>query len=78
MSDNLRMDVQTLIDCAGGVGKLAKRLGVAHPTVCDWKRVGCIPASRMVQVANAFDISLDELRPIVRSPDVSAPQDAAA
>lgn len=72
MSDNSRMDVQTLIDRAGGVGKLAKRLGVAHPTVCDWKRTGCIPAGRMVQVANSFDIPLDELRPIVRSPEQAA------
>lgn len=62
------MDVQTLVELAGGVGKLADRLGVRHPTICEWKRLGHIPGNRVVQVSRALDLPINEVSQLVRAP----------
>jgi hypothetical protein len=62
------MDVQGLIDMAGGTVELAARLGVARTTVLDWKRFGRIPGNRVGQIALAFGIPADDLLPLVQMP----------
>lgn len=54
------MNVHELIERAGTVGKLARRLGVAHNTVSDWKRSGFIPGSRLAQARREFDLTAEE------------------
>jgi DNA-binding transcriptional regulator YdaS (Cro superfamily) len=68
MSDTFAMNVQTIIERAGGVGKLAALLGVSHPTVSDWKRTGSIPGGRVVQISSALGLSVDEVIKLVPSP----------
>jgi len=60
------MDVETLIKDAGGVGKLAAKLGVSHTSVCDWKRVGFIPSARIVQISAATAIPVEALSKLIR------------
>jgi len=62
------MDVQSLIDHAGGTAELASLLGVARTTVLDWKRDGLIPGSRLAQICSVFGIPPEELLPIVQPP----------
>jgi hypothetical protein len=74
------MDIQTLIDRAGGTPqRLGDLLGVARTTVLDWKRNGCIPGTRVVQISMILGIPVSELIGLVgpprtpgRTPDVSA------
>ena len=56
MSYNRRMDVNTLIERAGGIEELAKRLGVHRVTVYDWKRQKVIPANRVTQISQIMDL----------------------
>lgn len=67
MSDSMGMDVQKLITNAGGVGKLAQRLGVKHSTVCDWKRTGWVPGNRVSQISKELGVSASEVLTLVRS-----------
>jgi len=48
------------IDVAGGVAQLARKIGVAQPSVSNWNRV---PAARVIAVEAATGISRQELRP---------------
>jgi TorA maturation chaperone TorD len=48
------------IQAAGGVTELARRIGIAQPSVSNWDRV---PADRVVAVENATGVSRDRLRP---------------
>lgn len=48
------------IRAAGGVGELARRLGVSQPSVSGWKR---IPAERISAVEAATGLKRDQLRP---------------
>jgi TorA maturation chaperone TorD/DNA-binding transcriptional regulator YdaS (Cro superfamily) len=48
------------IDAAGGVAQLARRIGIAQPSVSNWNRV---PAQRVIAVEAATDVSREELRP---------------
>jgi TorA maturation chaperone TorD len=48
------------IDVAGGVAQLARKIGIAQPSVSNWNRV---PAARMIAVEAATGISRQELRP---------------
>lgn len=48
------------IRAAGGVGELARRLGVSQPSVSGWKR---IPAERIAAVEAATGLRRDQLRP---------------
>ena len=48
------------IDKAGGVAELARKIGIAQPSVSNWNRV---PAQRVIAVEAATGISRRELRP---------------
>jgi TorA maturation chaperone TorD len=48
------------IDAAGGVAQLARKIGVAQPSVSNWSRV---PAQRVIAVETASGVSRVELRP---------------
>lgn len=48
------------IDKAGGVAELARKIGIAQPSVSNWSR---IPAQRVIAVEAATGISRRELRP---------------
>src|SRR5581483_2646723 len=48
------------IRVAGGVGALARRLGIAQPSVSNWSRV---PAERVLSVEAATGVSREVLRP---------------
>lgn len=62
------MDVQTLIKQAGGVGKMATKLGVSHSTICDWQRDRTLPISRLPQISAIFEVPIDELLPVATAP----------
>jgi TorA maturation chaperone TorD len=48
------------IDAAGGVAELARRIGIAQPSVSNWNRV---PAERVLAVEVATGVSRQVLRP---------------
>jgi TorA maturation chaperone TorD len=48
------------IDAAGGVAQLARKIGVAQPSVSNWNRV---PAQRVIAVEAATGVSRKQLRP---------------
>jgi TorA maturation chaperone TorD len=52
--------LQRAIDAAGGVGALARRLGISQPSVSAWTRV---PADRVVAVEAVAGVPRHELRP---------------
>jgi TorA maturation chaperone TorD len=52
--------LERAIHAAGGVGELARRLGIAQPSVSAWKR---IPADRVAAVAEATGLDRTALRP---------------
>lgn len=60
------------IDAAGGVAQLARKIGIAQPSVSNWNRV---PAERVVAVAAATGVSRTMLRPDLYSEPV-VPDDA--
>ncbi|MBX9593469.1 MAG: type II toxin-antitoxin system CcdA family antitoxin [Roseomonas sp.] len=51
------------IAAAGGVTRLAERIGLAHPSVLRWQRSGKIPAERVVAVEAATGVPRHRLRP---------------
>lgn len=69
MSDITVMNVQTIIQQAGGVGKLAAILGVSHPTVSDWKRTGFIPGGRIVQISKKLGFKVEDLSMLIKPAD---------
>ena len=52
--------LQQAIDAAGGVSELARRLGIAQPSVSNWDR---IPAERVLSVEAATGVARASLRP---------------
>lgn len=52
--------LQRAIDAAGGIGALARALGIAQPSVSGWARV---PADRLAAVETATGVSRSILRP---------------
>lgn len=67
------------INAAGGVGQLARKIGISQPSVTNWNRV---PAQRVLAVEAATGVPRAQLRPDLYSepalPDDSAdPVDAA-
>ena len=52
--------LQQAIDAAGGVSELARRLGIAQPSVSNWDR---IPAERVLSVEAATGVARALLRP---------------
>lgn len=57
------INVQVLIDRLGGVQSAARKLGVSHPTVCDWRRAGRVPARRVPAVSEATGVARHVIRP---------------
>lgn len=55
------MDVQTLINMAGGVPELGAKLGVARTTIIGWREAGKIPASRVSQISEVMDLPLADV-----------------
>ena len=68
--------LERAIDAAGGVAQLARKIGVAQPSVSNWARV---PAQRVIAVEGATGVSRKVLRPDLYSEPVVAvdPIDAA-
>lgn len=64
------MDVQTLIDMAGGAPELGTRLGVSRTTILGWKKSGNIPANRVAQISTAMGVPLSEV--VKLAPQVAA------
>jgi TorA maturation chaperone TorD len=60
------------IDAAGGVAQLARKIGIAQPSVSNWSRV---PAQRVVAVEAATGVSRKQLRPDLYS-EFAAEDDA--
>ena len=52
--------LERAIDAAGGVAQLARRIGIAQPSVSNWNRV---PAARVLAVEAATGVSRKLLRP---------------
>jgi TorA maturation chaperone TorD/DNA-binding transcriptional regulator YdaS (Cro superfamily) len=52
--------LQLAISAAGGVASLAKRLGIAQPSVSNWTRV---PSDRVITIESLTGVSRDLLRP---------------
>jgi TorA maturation chaperone TorD len=68
--------LERAIDAAGGVAQLARKIGVAQPSVSNWERV---PAQRVIAVEGATGVSRKVLRPDLYSEPAVAvdPIDAA-
>jgi len=67
------------IDAAGGVVQLARKMGIAQPSISNWNRV---PAERVIAVEAATGVSRQQLRPDLYSEpavkdDAVDPVDAA-
>lgn len=60
------MDVDGLIEKAGGLDQLAEQLGVARTTVSDWKRLGFLPGSRIPQIMDVLGVKPDDVLPLVK------------
>ena len=60
------------IDAAGGVAQLARKIGIAQPSVSNWSRV---PAQRVIAVEAATGVPRAELRPDLYE-ESAIPQDA--
>lgn len=58
-----------IVDRMGGVGILARRLGLDHSTVSGWKAV---PAKHVPAVAAATGLALHDIRPDLYRPDQRA------
>jgi predicted site-specific integrase-resolvase len=62
------LSVDDLIEMAGGIIPLGRRLGVARTTIHDWKRLGVIPGTRVAQISRELCVPADRLLPIVQAP----------
>ena len=60
--------LERAIDAAGGVAKLARKIGIAQPSVSNWNRV---PAQRVIAVESATGVSRKVLRPDLYEPAVT-------
>jgi TorA maturation chaperone TorD len=60
--------LQLAISAAGGVASLAKRLGIAQPSVSNWTR---IPSDRVLTVEYLTGVSRDMLRPDLYADKIS-------
>jgi hypothetical protein len=67
MSDIQLMNVETIIEKAGGVGKLAALLSVRHPTVCDWRRTGYVPGGRVIEISQKLNLDVTEVSKLITS-----------
>lgn len=62
------MDVQTIIDAAGGVPQLQEKLGVSRPTILGWKSLGKIPANRVAQISQKLGLPIEDVIKLAPSP----------
>ena len=60
-----------VISRVGSQALLAKHLGVAPPSICDWKKTGQIPAARVLQVEKISGVSRHVLRPDIYPTEVA-------
>jgi TorA maturation chaperone TorD len=52
--------LESAIEAAGGIAQLARKVGVAQPSISNWSKV---PAQRVIAVENATGVSRKVLRP---------------
>jgi TorA maturation chaperone TorD len=64
--------LQQAIDAAGGIASLARKLGIAQPSVSNWSRV---PAERVVTVEALTGVSRSVLRPDLYAGDAKVLDD---
>jgi TorA maturation chaperone TorD len=64
--------LQEAIRAAGGIGELARRLGISQPSVSNWDRV---PAERVLSVEQATGIARALLRPDLFGEDAAGSRD---
>lgn len=57
--------INEIIDCAGGLTRLADIAGVDHSTVCGWRRRDRVPTLRARPISEKLGIPLHEIRPDV-------------
>src|SRR6185437_12204503 len=63
------MELDQIINAAGGIGPLAALAGVQYATVSvSWRRTGKVPVERAWVIHEALGIPLHELRPDVWRP----------
>src|SRR5215207_2351033 len=60
------------IRAAGGITELARRLGIAQPSVSNWVRV---PSERVLSVESATGVRREVLRPDLYQVSIAAPMD---
>src|SRR5436309_14149569 len=60
------------IRVAGGVGALARKIGISQPSVSNWSR---IPAERVLSVEEATGVSRETLRPDLYAREPVMPAD---
>ena len=74
MSENALESLVTTV----GTYRLARLIGVKHPTIHSWMKAGRVPAERVLAIEQATGISRYELRPDVFGPAPDAPDQRAA
>ena len=62
------MDVQTLVDKAGGPAEFAEVAGVARTTVYDWIKAGFVPGNRVAEISAALRLPITEVLKLVQPP----------
>lgn len=55
--------IERAIEAAGGVGALARAVGVKQPSVSRWKKVGVVGVDFVLDVAEVTGVPAYELRP---------------
>lgn len=55
--------IERAIEVAGGVGALARAVGVKQPSVSRWKKVGVVGVDFVLDVAEVTGVPAHELRP---------------
>ncbi len=65
--------LEAAIRAVGGIGALARALGLAQPSVSEWRR---IPADRIAAVESATGVPRSELRPDLYAQEGSAVNDS--
>lgn len=71
------IDVDALIERAGGMPALMSKLDVARTTILDWKRTGFIPASRVAQISAKLQLPLEDVVKLAQLPVKRRPRKAA-
>lgn len=66
------MDVQTLINKAGGRPQFQALVKVARTTVIGWERDGRIPANRVAQISAALGLPVEDVITLASVPRSSA------